>query len=492
MRGKGWFLALFVGALVGYFAHGEVGRSKDEVKPPMDGVQYESPLPRNLFVELAKRVNPAVVNISTSVALPGYGATGQGRDPFQDMIEEFFGQRGLRPRKQQQQIPQAQALGTGFIIREDGYILTNNHVTQEGAIKVSLASDPNTLFDATVVGRDVRGDLSLIKINPGKKLPFLQFGSSEKIQVGEWVAAFGNPFGHANTLTVGVLSAKGRYIDEINRWPFLQTDASINQGNSGGPLVDTNGYVVGVNTAIDARAQGIGFAIPVDYIKEILPTLYKGDTVRRGFLGMGVGAMNSMIAQNLNVSEDFGAIITEVMPGGPATKSGLRPYDIILEFNGKKVEDESALIRMVQDAPVGSKVNLKIIRPLERGKVERKTLTATIGAHPQDGSEALAEAPSESPRQKSTVDAPFNLGFTLSDDNRRLKDRTQLEGPVVVSVKSQSVAALSGLAPGDVIVDINKTKVTSAAQAIKLLQKGSNIIRIARGQALAVIALKTP
>ena len=228
--------------------------------PPM---KLSEPLPANLFIELGKIINPTVVNISTSALIRGQ----RPRDPMLDMLEKFYGFQGLP--NQHENRPQQMGLGTGFIIREDGLILTNNHVV-EGAdiVNVQLSEGAEKLYEAKVIGADQRADIALIKINPDGKLPVAALGSSAQVQVGEWVAAFGNPFGHGHSMSKGIISSKGRTLAEINKVPLLQTDASINPGNSGGPLVDTKGYVIGVNSAIDARAQGIGFAIPIDEIKK--------------------------------------------------------------------------------------------------------------------------------------------------------------------------------------------------------------------------------
>lgn len=381
MSSTRWFQILVTASLcllLGFGSSRVLTQSKNS--PPMAGVKMGEPLPENLFVELARRINPAVVAISITVPVGRPFA----RDPMLEMLEEFFGGPGLSPR---QMPPRAQALGTGFIIREDGYILTNSHVAREdGTIQVSLLEDPEKLYEAKVVGRDVRGDLSLLKMDPGdKKLPSLQLGSSENVEVGQWVAAFGNPFGHSNTMTVGIISAKGRDLSEINRWPFLQTDASINQGNSGGPLVDTRGYVIGVNTAIDARAQGIGFAIPIEYVKSVLPTLFKGGTIKRGFIGVGINSVNRRIADYLGLEEATGAMVTQVQPRGPGQKAGLREYDIIVEYNNKPIENAGELIQAVQDTRVGQKVQVKIKRPLTNGQgAEERTLTLEVGEHPDD------------------------------------------------------------------------------------------------------------
>ena len=232
--------------------------------PSQSQLKLGDPMPINLFVELAKAVDPSVVNIATST-LP-QGRNQNYRDPMLEMLERFMGPHFQMPQQQPRQ-----SLGTGFIIKKDGLIVTNAHVI-EGAdvIKIYLSGKSDDEYlEAEVVGTDKRTDIALLRVNTSRSLPTVKLGDSSKLQVGEWVAAFGNPYGHSHTMTKGIISAIGRKIDELNRFPFIQTDASINPGNSGGPLVNTKGEVIGVNTAIDARAQGIGFAIPVNDVKVI-------------------------------------------------------------------------------------------------------------------------------------------------------------------------------------------------------------------------------
>ncbi|MCX7978781.1 MAG: trypsin-like peptidase domain-containing protein, partial [Bdellovibrionaceae bacterium] len=242
------------------------------------------PMPENLFTELARIINPAVVNISTSAIARGQLM----RDPLLEMMERFYGMQ-LGPRINPNK-PMQMSLGTGFIIREDGLIVTNAHVIR-GAdiITVQLDEKSEKTYDATLVGADDRLDIALIRIKSEGKLPVVALGNSKDVKVGQWVAAFGNPFGHGHTMTKGIISSLGRELEQINKAPLLQTDASINPGNSGGPLVDTRGYVIGVNNAVDARGPGIGFAIPIDEVKKAIPDLETRGSIRKGFLGVVPG-----------------------------------------------------------------------------------------------------------------------------------------------------------------------------------------------------------
>ncbi|MEO0336831.1 MAG: trypsin-like peptidase domain-containing protein, partial [Pseudomonadota bacterium] len=296
-------------------------------------VSKGDPLPANRFVELAKLVNPAVVNINTTSIPKTQRNRRRNQDPFFDLFEQFANPYYGRPQRP------AQSLGTGFIIRENGLIITNNHVIEKAdIIKVQLDENSKESYEAKVIGRDPKTDIALIKIDAKKKLPIVEFGSSQDLEVGEWVAAFGNPYGHGHSMTKGIVSAIGREIDELNLFPFLQTDASINPGNSGGPLVNLRGQVIGVNTAIDARAQGIGFAIPIDNVKSILKELETNGRVERGYIGIYMTDVDPRAAKELELKSSSGALVAQVMADSPAEKAGLQPYDLIYELAGKKIE----------------------------------------------------------------------------------------------------------------------------------------------------------
>ncbi|MCC7404860.1 MAG: Do family serine endopeptidase [Bdellovibrionales bacterium] len=447
-------------------------------------IKAGDPLPANLFIELAKEINPTVVNISTSTlpnqrqAVPGYP------DPFFDLFQHFM---GPNPYYYQQQRPM-QALGTGFIIREDGLIITNNHVVDKAdVIQVQLSENSKESYQAKVIGKDARTDIALIKIEVKKKLPVATLGSSSSLQVGEWVAAFGNPYGHGHTMTKGIISALGREIDELNRFPFLQTDASINPGNSGGPLVNTQGEVIGVNSAIDARAQGIGFAIPIDNVKSILPTLEKNGSIKRGFLGVLMQDVDDDSAKSLGLTRTDGALITQVIPDSPAEKSGMKDYDLVTKVGEKQVANTRELAREIQNYSPGDKVKLLVVR----NKTE-KELTLTIGRHPDDQDEDSKG----SGRQYDGQKAPFDLGFKLSDYSREIANEFGLpplreKHPVVIDVTRGSIASWAGLAPGDIILDVNRLPVTTSRDVLKSLRKdGVNVMRVLKQNRVALLYLK--
>lgn len=473
---KFFFLILSVALTAGFSTHAQ-NLPKD---PPK--LKLGEPLPANLFVELAKAINPAVVNISTT-ALPKNMP--RGRDPMMDMLEQLYGIRMQQP--QQQQRPQQIGLGTGFIIREDGLIVTNNHVIA-GAdiINVQLSEGSKDVYEAKLIGSDDRTDIALIKIVPKGKVPYAVLGSSKDLEVGEWVAAFGNPFGHGHSMTKGVISSKGRDITEINKIPLLQTDASINPGNSGGPLVNTKGQVIGVNSAIDARAQGIGFAIPIDEVKALIPQLESKGRIARGYIGTALGDLDADSAEYLGLGDTRGAVITQLDPRGPAAKSGAKMYDIVTEFNGKAITNSLELQDAVADAPIGKSVKAKILR-------NRKpmTLTMAVTERPEDSRKKKIGSTKKYDGQK----APFNLGFTVMDPNEELRSEwalpDDLKQPVVIEIDRNSAASKSGLRPGDVILDVNKNGVDSAKDVLKSLKKGQNTLRIARNARIQIISIET-
>lgn len=458
-------------------------KAAQDLKAGLDSAKLGESLPRNLFVELSKLINPAVVSITTSQTPKNM--RGGYRDPMQEFLEQFWGGRGMR------QPHPVQALGTGFIIREDGLIITNNHVVaQADVIKVQLDNDPNKFYEAEVVGRDQLTDIALIKINAKHAVPVAKLGSSKDVQVGEWVAAFGNPYGHAHTMTKGIVSALGREIAEINRFPFIQTDASINPGNSGGPLVNTQGQVIGVNTAIDARAQGIGFAIPIDNVKQIVAQLEKDGRVKRGYIGVNIGTMDESIAAQLGMEEPTGALVADVPQGSPAQKAGIQPYDIIIEVNGHKVAGPTELQNIVAALDIGSKASVKVWRYNDQLKRSEKSFTLTVAENPFDEKGPRGGKTKQYFGQK----APFDLGFKISDWSAQLAQEFELSAdgphaPIITEVEPNSIAARAGFQPGDIIMDVNRQQVAKASDVLRSLKKGRNILRLLRGEMIFIVTL---
>ncbi len=358
-------------------------------------------------------------------------------DPFKDFFDRFFGDM---PKEFK-----SRSLGSGFIFDRDGFIITNNHVV-EGADKIKVKLVDGREFKATIKGRDPMTDMALIKIeSPTHDLPILPLGDSDAIQVGDWVLASGNPFGLSNTVTQGIISAKGRVIGAGPYDDFLQTDASINPGNSGGPLVNLKGEVIGINSAIVASGQGIGFAIPSNMAKSIIPQLKEKGSVVRGMLGVQIQMVTPELAKSFGLKEPAGALVAEVNPGTPAAKTGLQRGDIITEFNGTPIKEMHELPKMVAHTPPGQTVNLKVLR---QGK--EKSFTATIVELKPEQMSRSTEMEGES--EKSS------LGMTVQELTPPIAQHFQLRetsGIIVVQVDQGSPAFDSGIRPGDIIDEIN-------------------------------------
>lgn len=398
------------------------------------------------FVELAKHLKPAVVNISskqtegkTAAGRTPFG--GEENDPFQEFFDRFFGGRGGRRR-------QRPSLGSGFIINETGYIVTNNHVV-EGAteIKVTLATKEE--FDATLVGRDPKTDLALIKVKNSKPLPIVPFGNSDALEVGEWVLAIGNPFGLGHTVTSGIVSAKGRIIGAGPYDDFIQTDASINPGNSGGPLFNMRGQVIGINTAIISGGQGIGFAIPINLAKEVLLQLHDKGSVTRGWLGVAIQSISPDLLKALNLENTQGALVSDVMSDGPAAKAGLQRGDVIVSFNGHTVQDSTELPRQVAAVAPGTKVQIEVLRG------EKKvTIPVTLGTLNEEKEVSAKLQPS---------DVEESLGLRVESITPELARSLRLDntkGVVVARVAPDSAAAEAGIQRGDVVREVNRQPIT--------------------------------
>jgi serine protease Do len=315
------------------------------------------------FADIVRNEKPAVVNISTTQKTPvGEGLLPEDHPPLGD----FFG--NIIPKEFK-----GQSLGSGFIIKKNGLILTNNHVIEK-ADKIIVRLSDEREFEAKVIGRDEKTDLALIKISDQKNLPTARLGDSDRLDVGEWVMAIGNPFGLEQTVTVGIVSAKGRAIGDGLFDDYIQTDASINPGNSGGPLFNIKGEVIGINTAINPSGQGIGFAIPINQVKKVLDQLEIYGKIRRGWLGVMIQELNEDLASSFHLKNKNGALISDVFENSPAFKAGLQRGDVIVEFDGKKISQMRMLPLIVAETPIGKEVNLKTIRD---GK--ERTVAVRIG-----------------------------------------------------------------------------------------------------------------
>jgi serine protease Do len=460
-------------------------------------------LPTNLFVELSKRVNPAVVNISTTQIIRGRALGGGGGggfrggpvDPFEDFFGQFLGGGRGGYRTPDQKI---QSLGSGFIIDPSGLIVTNNHVIQNASdIQVQLTEKSKKTFKAKIVGSDERTDIALIKIDVGSNLPSVPLGDSDKVEQGEWVAAFGNPLGHGHSISKGIISAKDRDIELENAsYPFLQTDTNINPGNSGGPLVSTAGEVIGVNSAIDARGQGIGFAIPINVVKKLLPDLKSKGKITRGFLGIGLSDIDERIQKQFKLNSDRGAIVLNVAPDSPAEIGGIQPYDVITSYDGKPIESARDLTNRVGETAVGESVKIKVLR-----KGKPVNLAVKITVRPDDLSSRGMRGPGPtdegSNSQRGFHGAP-QVGLSFTDLSPRLVQELQLQnapkkGVVIVDVAQGSLAEQAGIQAGDIILDINRAPVRSAkdtSDKMKKIKHGTVNMRILRGDATMLVFME--
>jgi len=439
------------------------------------GLGYKTPAS---FADLADSVKHSVVNISTTQVIKGAPLRpfGGPNSPFgrffgDDFFKHFFGN-----------IPQGEmkthALGSGFVISKDGFILTNNHVVKK-ATEIKVKLDNGREYDAKIIGRDPKTDLALIKVKPDKNFPEpVKLGNSDAIRVGDWVMAVGNPFGLGQTVTTGIISAKGRIIGAGPYDDFLQTDAAINPGNSGGPLFNMKGEVVGINTAIIAQGQNIGFAIPINMAKELLPQLKAGKIIR-GWLGVMIQDITPELAKSFGLSTTEGVLVSDVSKGSPAEKAGLKRGDVITRFDGKEVKDSHMLSRVVATTRPKTNVTIDIIRD---GK--EKSLQVQIGTMPQS-QEGLSPENAGAwglTVQEITPDLARHLGLNLDE-----------KGVVISGVKPGSPAADAGLRPGDIIKEVDRKEIKDLADYNKAIRKstksGGVLLLIKRGEGTLFVVL---
>ena len=429
------------------------------------------------FADLAEKLAPAVVNISSSQtvqARPGNPNAGPEipvfppGSPFEQFFKDFMNRNKRGDRGDQSPAPErrAQSLGSGFIIDPSGLVVTNNHVI-DSADEITVTLQDNTTLKATVVGRDESGDIALLQVKPDKPLPAVAFGDSDKARVGDWVLAIGNPFGLGGSVTAGIVSARGRNIHQGPYDDFLQTDAAINQGNSGGPLFNMDGEVIGMNTAIYSRSGGsvgIGFSIPAKMVRNIVAQLRDVGHPVRGWLGVRIQQVTPDIAESVGLKETTGAMIAGVNDGGPADKAKIHNGDIILKFNGRDVKDMPALPRIVAESDVGKQVPIVLWRD---GK--EVTVQAMLAEKPSDASLAAVESGGKGDGAKPTT--LLGLGLKIAPISPELKEKFQLgddqKGVVIVDVAPDTSAAERGLKPGDVIVEVQQGEVTSPDEVRK-------------------------
>ena len=453
--------------------------------------QSNSPLAAALpsFAPLVKKVMPAVVNVSATLK-PGSAATegmdnsdqdqdqdqdqspdagpnrGFPQSPFDEMLRRFFEQQG-RPMPRQGQ-EHSVALGSGFIIDPSGYIVTNNHVVQN-ADKVTVIFQDNSEHPAKIIGRDTKTDLALLKIDAPKPLPYVEWGDSDKSRIGDWVLAIGNPFGLGGTVTAGIVSARQR---DINAGPyddFLQTDAAINRGNSGGPMFDVDGKVIGINTAIfspSGGSIGIGFALPSSLAKGVIDQLRQYGHPRRGWLGVRIQSVTPELAEGLKMAKPMGALIAAVTDGGPADKAGIRQGDVVIKFNGQNIDEMRHLPRIVAETNFDTSVPVVVLR---QGK--EMTFQVKVGELDETAENKAAESAPQPSKPKAPDASKTILGLSLAEMSEQLRQRYNIAdeaaGVVVLNVDSKSNAAGKGLKAGDVIVEVDQNSVTTPADVEK-------------------------
>ena len=434
------------------------------------------------FADLAERLKPAVVNIRTTKTVSTGGRSqfnqhfGRG-GPFEQFFGDEFFKRffGDMPERQLKQ----RSLGSGLVISKDGYIFTNYHVVEKAdEILVKLSDERE--YVAKVVGKDKNTDIALLKIEPDNSLPVATLGDSSTLRVGDWVIAIGNPFGLSQTVTAGIVSAKGRVIGAGPYDDFIQTDASINPGNSGGPLFNMSGEVVGINTAIVAQGQGIGFAIPVNMAKTILPDLKEKGKVIRGWLGVSVQDITDDIAKNLKLKNREGALVADVFKDDPADKAGIEPKDVIIEVNGHTVKNTHDLIRIVAEKRVGQSVNVTVLR-----KGKKKGYSVKVAERPERETLARLGTTSEifgMAVQEITPEIAKHLGLSST------------EGVIVSEVQEGSSAEKAGIMAKDVVLEVNQVKIVSIEdyerEMKKADSKGGALLWVVRNSEKMFIAIE--
>ena len=449
-----------------------------------------APFGFDTFREIARRDTPGVVNINTSKVVKRPQSS--LRDFFGDDMFERFAPQGREgvPRRQTQT-----SLGSGFVIDKDGYVLTNRHVI-DGADDISVTLANGKSYAARLVGKDSRTDVALLKIEAKEPLTSLDLGDSDQTEVGEWVMAVGNPFGlwrdgvpGGPSVTVGVVSYKGRDLElgvRGARVEMIQTDAAINPGNSGGPLLNTQGQVIGINTLIvtggERQSSGVGFSVPINVAKDILPQLREKGKVVRGWLGIAIEPMREDVAKTFNLKDASGALVTQVTPGSPADKAGLIPEDVVVKADSRRIGDNGDLSRYVSSRPPGSTVKLEVIR----GGAE-KSFSVVLGTFPEES------ADDENPAARRG-----RLGMTLQDLTPAMAERLEVprgtKGPVVTDVEAGEPAEKAGLVPRDIIVSVNGKPVSSVeqfeAQVEAARKDGAVRLRVLNGSNFRIVVLK--
>jgi serine protease Do len=450
------------------------------------------------YADLAERLLPMVVNISTSQTLrrrPTADAAPLPQAPEGSPLDDFFKNftdRGNTPRR-------VQSLGSGFIIDPAGYVVTNNHVI-DGADEITVILSDGTSLPATLVGKDDKTDLAVLKVNAKKPLTVAKFGDSDKARVGDLVMAIGDPFGVGVTVTTGIVSARNRDINSGPYDDFIQTDAPINRGNSGGPLFNMDGEVIGINSEIlspSGGSIGLGFSIPANVAKYVVAQLKGTGKIQRGWVGVRIQQVSDEIAETMGLDKPHGALIAGMTEGGPAAKAGIQNGDVVLSFDGRPVADNRALPRMVAETTIGKTVNIEILR-----KGQHKVLPITIQRLVDD--EKVASLDNKTPAKPATQKplATVNLGMSLSavspESRRRYHLSDKVQGVVVTEVDAESPAGQKNIRAGDVIAEVAQQKVSSPQDVTELLDQERKaghkvvLLEINRGGELTFIGVRLP
>jgi len=440
------------------------------------------------FADLAEKVSPAVVNITTSTTIAAAADDGpvvpEG-SPFEDFFEQFRDQQNQNPQRPRR----SQALGSGFVISEDGFIVTNNHVI-DGADEISIEFFSGEVLPATLVGRDANTDIALLKVDSDAPLPFVNFGDSDIMRVGDWVMAVGNPLGQGFSVSAGIISARNRELSGVYD-DFIQTDAAINRGNSGGPLFNLNGDVIGVNTAIlspNGGSIGIGFSMASNVVNRVIDQLQEFGETRRGWLGVRIQDVTTDVAEAMGMDEAKGALVTDVMDG-PSKEAGLQSGDVILSFDGSDISDTRELVRVVGNSEVGKSVRVVVFR-----EGETKTFLVKLGR--REDAEAAMPAASQQPDEPKELD---KFGMSLSEMTDELREGLGLSpdasGLVVTNVAEDSPAFEKGLRAGDVIAEAGQERGGTIADfeaqidAASEAGRRSILLLIRRGEDPRVVAI---
>jgi Do/DeqQ family serine protease len=489
--------ALFCSALVillacspsnSFSQSGELWKEGQGKESVVAGVDPEVFKVNRAMTVLAEKLSPSVVSISTKTRVQS-PMMGPQEELFRFFFGNPFGDPRMRPESRE-----TQSLGSGFVLNDKGYIITNSHVIRQGGRNADqifakfLGDAPNFQgWEAKVVGVDESSDVAVIKLKklPSKIVPVV-LGQSSNVKVGEMVVAIGNPLGHSHSVTSGIVSALGRSIDLETRTDFIQTDASINPGNSGGPLFNAYGEVIGINTAIDARAQGIGFAIPIDVAKNVVRQLIEKGQVDLGWIGIYMADVTPGIAEQLGLKEPSGVLIQEVIPGEPAAQAGLRSYDVVVGVNGTPILSGRDLVKAISNQSIGSMAKLDVIRDGEKIQLQVR-----IGKRKSD--EELAKQESKLRKEQAQESKGMFLS-ELTDHQRRMVGLSEDEGGVLVQgVAQDSFARAAGVMPGDILLEVNRRPVKNVKDAVRLLneKKKAFLLKLQRQNATIIILMET-